>query len=81
MKKLRLSEDGRNIALIFVLANTAVNQTILEAVYAKTFNYSPEECEKRIAEIRKQTFEKMLTVLEKYGNLDVPRFLELLSNP
>ena len=79
MKKLRLSEDGKNVALIFALANTAVNQTILEAIYAKTFGYSPEECGKRIAEFRKQTFERMLTVLEKYGDLDVPAFREFLG--
>ena len=74
-----ISQEGRDLALIFALANSAVNQSVLQAIYAKTFGYSPEESEAHLADTRKKTFTDVCAVLAKHGNLDVPTLLQSLG--
>jgi hypothetical protein len=76
---MTMSQEGRDLALIFTLANTAVNQAILQEIYMKTFGYSPEQTEQHIADIRKQTFADVCATLAKYGNLDVQSLLQVLA--
>lgn len=77
--KIIINQEGRDLALMFALANTAVNQTVLQALYAKVFEYSPEEAEAHLAEIRKNAFTDVCAVLAKHGNLDLPTLLESLG--
>jgi hypothetical protein len=74
-----ISQEGRDLALIFALANTAVNQSVLQAIYAKTFGYTSEEAEAHLAETRKKTFADVCAVLAKHGNLDVATLLQSLG--
>jgi len=74
-----ISPEGRDLALIFALSNTAVNQAILQEIYMKTFGQSPEETEAHVADIRKQTFADVCSTLAKYGKLDVSSLLQSLG--
>jgi len=77
--KTPISPEGRGLALIFALTNTAVNQSILQEIYMKTFGQSPEQTEAHLADIRKQTFADVCATLAKYGNLDVSSLLQSLG--
>ena len=74
-----ISQEGRDLALIFALTNTAVNQAILQEMYMRTFGLSAEETEAHIADLRKQTFADVCATLAKYGNLDVSSLLQSLG--
>jgi hypothetical protein len=77
--KSTISQEGRDLALIFALTNTAVNQAVLQEIYMKTFGISPEETEAHLADLRKQTFADVCATLAKYGNLDVSSLLQSLG--
>jgi hypothetical protein len=77
--KATMSQEGRDLALIFALSNTAVNQALLQEIYMKSFGHSPEETEAHLADIRKQTFADVCSTLAKYGNLDVSSLLQSLG--
>ena len=74
-----IGQEGRDLAFIFTLTNTAVNQAILQEIYMKTFGQSPEQTEAHLADIRKQTFADVCATLAKYGNLDVSSLLRSLG--
>jgi hypothetical protein len=79
--KTTMSQEGRDLALIFTLANSAVNQALLQEIYMKTFGESPEQTEAHLADIRKQTFADVCATLAKYGSLDVSSLLQSLDLP
>ncbi len=74
-----ISQEGRDLALIFALTNTAVNQAVMQEIYMKTFGLSPEQTEAHVADLRKQTFADVCATLAKYGNLDVSNLLKSLG--
>ncbi len=76
-----ISQEGRDLALIFALTNTAVNQALLQEIYMKVFGQSPEQIEAHVADLRKQTFADVCATLAKYGNLDVSSLLQSLGLP
>ena len=77
--KTPISQEGRDLALIFTLTNTAVNQAILQEIYMKVFGQTPEQTEAHLADLRKQTFADVCATLAKYGNLDVTSLLHSLG--
>jgi hypothetical protein len=77
--KTTLSQEGRDLALIFALTNTAVNQAALQEIYMKIFGLSPEQTEAHVADLRKQTFADVCATLAKNGNLDVSSLLQSLG--
>ena len=76
---LTITQDGRDVALMFALANSIVNQHLLQAIYAKVFDFSLQESEQQLEEMRRKTFAEMSIVLAEYGNLDVPALNKLLG--
>ncbi|MCX6134045.1 MAG: hypothetical protein NTU47_09560 [Ignavibacteriales bacterium] len=74
-----MSQKGRDLALIFTLTNSAVNQALVQEMYMKTFGLSPEQTEAHVADLRKQIFADVCTTLAKYGDLDVSSLLQLLE--
>jgi hypothetical protein len=77
--KIRINQEGRDFALICALGNTIVNQIVLEAIYAKTFECSPEKAKEFLTEIRKENFPKMVAVLKLQGDLDTDAFVERMD--
>ena len=76
-----ISQEGRDLALIFALTNSAVNQALLQEMYMKVFGQTTEQIEAHVAELRKQTFADVCGTLAKYGNLDVSSLLQSLGMP
>jgi hypothetical protein len=74
-----ISQEGRDLALMFALTNTAVNQAVLQEIYMKTFGCSAEEVETHLADLRKQVFADVCATLAKFGNLDVSNLLQSLG--
>ena len=78
--KSTMSQEGRDLALLFTLTNTAVNQAMLQEMYMKIFGLSAEQTEVHLADLRKQTFADVCATLAKYGNLELTNLLQSLGS-
>ena len=77
--KIRINQEGRDFALICALANTVINQIVLEEIYTKTTGCSQDDAKEHLTEIRKRSLPEVLAVLRLQGGLDVKAFLQRLD--
>ena len=76
--KLIMTSQAQNVSLIRILTEIGVNQKLLTAIYSKVLELPTKETERYVRDIRKKEFDKIITFLSKYGDIDVPGLLNSL---
>ena len=77
--KIIITQETRDLSLVDLLVEIKATQSLLLALYAKTFQRSLEQADKDLGAMRLSSFDRVQRFLVKHGDLDVPGLLESLD--